>query len=129
MNKNKHVIGFITNANRIMLIEKKKPAWQKGMFNGVAGQILEDEDPAQAISREAQAQTGLSGLRWTEIFMKNKEEDVFYLNAETSTLEFNRFKKDAAEDIHVFSIEVLPDNCVHNVREAAEAIKNRGHHV
>ncbi len=51
------VIG--PNKNRVLLILKNKPAWQKGKVNLVGGKIEPGEEPEQAAQRELKEETGL----------------------------------------------------------------------
>lgn len=37
---------------RVLLVEKQKPDWQKGRFNGVGGKIEPGETPVEAMARE-----------------------------------------------------------------------------
>jgi len=34
-----YVLGFLMDNYRVVLIEKQRPAWQKGLLNGVGGHI------------------------------------------------------------------------------------------
>lgn len=65
----KYVVGFVFSKDlkNVLLIRKKKPAWQYGFYNGVGGKI-EDEDSilrgdasaaAVAMARETREETGL----------------------------------------------------------------------
>jgi len=51
----KYVLGFLFYQYYpvVYLIEKKRPEWQKEMFNGFGGKIEEGESPLEAIKREA----------------------------------------------------------------------------
>lgn len=57
----KHVLGFVFNPDftRVILIEKKKPAWQAGFFNGLGGAIDAGEYPDTAMRREFREECGL----------------------------------------------------------------------
>jgi 8-oxo-dGTP diphosphatase len=48
------VVGFLFSKDfkKIVLIEKKRPEWQKGFLNGVGGKIESNETPYQAMCRE-----------------------------------------------------------------------------
>jgi 8-oxo-dGTP diphosphatase len=58
---NKYVVGFIflPDKSRIVLIEKKRPAWQAGLYNGIGGHIDENEEPIDAIIREVNEEAGI----------------------------------------------------------------------
>ncbi len=51
----KYVLGFIfdASAERVLLIEKQRPAWQAGKLNGIGGKIEPREKPVAAMLREA----------------------------------------------------------------------------
>lgn len=51
----KYVLGFIfdATAERVLLIEKQRPAWQAGKLNGIGGKIEAKEKPVAAMIREA----------------------------------------------------------------------------
>lgn len=58
--KMKHfVLGFIFNRQKdeVLLVEKKRPEWQKGFWNGIGGKIKLDETPWDAMDREAFEET------------------------------------------------------------------------
>lgn len=56
-----YVLAFMINAtkNQILLIKKKRPAFQAGKMNGIGGKIEGDETPVDAIIREVEEETGL----------------------------------------------------------------------
>jgi 8-oxo-dGTP diphosphatase len=51
----KYVLGFIfdSSAERVLLIEKQRPAWQAGKLNGIGGKIEAREKAVNAMVREA----------------------------------------------------------------------------
>lgn len=58
-----YVVGFAFSRNKkdIVLIEKQKPEWQKGKFNGVGGKVdTEDVSPMAAMIREFKEETGVT---------------------------------------------------------------------
>ncbi len=61
MNK-EYVLGFAfsKDKNHVVLIEKLRPDWQKGCFNGVGGKIEPtDKKPIYAMIREFKEETGV----------------------------------------------------------------------
>jgi 8-oxo-dGTP diphosphatase len=61
MNK-KYVLGFAFDRNKelLVLIEKQKPEWQRGLLNGVGGKVdPEDESILHAMVREFKEETGV----------------------------------------------------------------------
>lgn len=56
-----YVLGFafIPDRSKVLLIEKKRPAWQLGMLNGVGGKVEQGELISAAMAREFQEETGI----------------------------------------------------------------------
>lgn len=54
-----YVLGLIFNKskNKILLVEKRKPEWMKGMWNGIGGKIEEGEKSIEAMIRETIEET------------------------------------------------------------------------
>ena len=60
-----YVVGLVFDeAGRVMLIEKKRPDWQKGFLNGVGGEIKINETPLEAMIRECKEESGLFIDKW-----------------------------------------------------------------
>jgi 8-oxo-dGTP diphosphatase len=55
-----YVCGFAFAQDQVLLIEKKRPAWQSGRLNGVGGHIENGESILDAMHREFQEETGLA---------------------------------------------------------------------
>jgi 8-oxo-dGTP diphosphatase len=67
-----YVCGFMFDqkAEKVVLIEKGKPDWQKGKFNGVGGKIEQSDRWAiRAMMREFLEETGVVtlGQQWKQI--------------------------------------------------------------
>lgn len=55
-----YVLGFAFDSrNRVVLIHKERPDWQRGKWNGVGGHINEGELPYSAMVREFKEETGV----------------------------------------------------------------------
>ncbi len=59
--------AFSDKGRDVLLIRKKRPAWQSGFLNGVGGHIRQDEGSQLAIVREFMEETGIatSPDQWT----------------------------------------------------------------
>lgn len=63
------VVGFVFDDrfNNVLLIQKQKPDWQCGYFNGIGGKCKENEPPRLAIARETYEETtmDIEPAAWT----------------------------------------------------------------
>lgn len=59
--KKEMVLGFIFTPDfeKILLIRKNKPEFQKGLLNGIGGKLEEHETPYDAMIRETKEETAL----------------------------------------------------------------------
>lgn len=66
--KHRYVAGFLfsTNCQRVVLIRKTHPEWQKGKLNGVGGRIEPGETPLECMRREFLEEAGIDVPYWTE---------------------------------------------------------------
>jgi len=55
---------FSKDMNRVALIQKARPEWQKGRLNGIGGHVEPGETEADAMHREFREETGAS-VNWT----------------------------------------------------------------
>ena len=66
-----YVCGFLfsPDRSRVLLIRKRRPAWQAGRPNGVGGKMEPGETPAQALRREFREESGLDvpEARWQHV--------------------------------------------------------------
>lgn len=65
-----YVVGFSFNEARyaVILVQKQKPQWQRGLLNGVGGKIEKGEKPIEAMVREFAEEAGVPTLEsdWTQ---------------------------------------------------------------
>lgn len=92
-----YVVGFLFTPDRhhVALIQKLKPAWQKGKLNGIGGKVEDGETPAEAMVREFTEEAGISFSAW-ECFLNMSVFDP--ANAEHSRLFFFRGTLSVMED-------------------------------
>jgi 8-oxo-dGTP diphosphatase len=59
--------AFTDHDNFVVLIRKNKPAWQKGLLNGVGGKLEQYEFCNAGMAREFEEETGIKtlGTDWT----------------------------------------------------------------
>lgn len=78
MKKIDYVAGFLFDGtgNRVALIEKQRPEWQRGKFNGIGGRIEEGETPEKAMRREFKEETGVDVREWYHFATLSGESNV-----------------------------------------------------
>ena len=63
----KYVVGFMfdDSMEKVVMIRKNRPDWQKGLLNGVGGGILPGECSLHAMMREFEEETGVKTIAST----------------------------------------------------------------
>ncbi|NBQ68604.1 MAG: NUDIX domain-containing protein [Nitrosomonadaceae bacterium] len=119
-----YVLGllFDDNFDKVVLIEKRKPAFQAGKYNGVGGKIEPtDSSPLAAMVREFKEETGVDYDGWSEVAVFNGLPDGG-CDADWQMVIFTGHTNDAltattttAEKVTVFKLEQLPNNIMPNL--------------
>jgi len=106
-----YVAGFLFDNSRdnVVVIEKLKPAYQKGKINGVGGKIEPGETPENAIIREFNEEAGLIIPKW-ELFCeyKWKEDYKIYYYRCFDTYFYKQSRTIEEEEILKIKVEALP---------------------
>lgn len=57
-----YVLTYVFNKtfDKVLLINKQRPEWQKDMLNGIGGKIEEEETPVEAAKRELLEEAGIN---------------------------------------------------------------------
>ena len=60
-----YVLGFLFDleGKQVVLIQKNRPEWQAGFYNGVGGKVEKNESHKEAMQREFLEETGLKVSR------------------------------------------------------------------
>lgn len=112
--KMKHfAIGFVFNKAKdaVLLIEKRKPKWQAGYWNGPGGKIEIDETPLEAINREFLEETGDTHIFEHAITFVCPGGTVFVFKA-ISEYEEIMFDQLEIEQLKMWPVSNLPENIV-----------------
>jgi 8-oxo-dGTP diphosphatase len=104
-----YVVGFNfigpEQRRQVVLIQKIKPAWQAGLFNGVGGKIEANETPLAAMVREYREETGELITHWepfcTQVFKEAVVHFFKAFNDETTA------RTTTKESIAIFDMESL----------------------
>lgn len=75
-----YVLGFAFDStlNSVALIEKKRPNWQAGKFNGIGGKVNTAELSAAAMTREFKEETGVEVKLWHHFADMQKGDPFMY---------------------------------------------------
>lgn len=106
-----YVLGFAFDRDKknVVLIEKQKPNWQRGLYNGVGGKINFEESPLDAMYREFKEETGV------DIFRSYEDKNNGF-NA------WNHFATLCGKNYTMFCFRVFTNSIVHCRTMEAERI-------
>ncbi len=123
-----YVLTFMFDINHewVWLIEKQKPAWQKGCLNGIGGKIEEGETHDAAAARELHEESGLlveqNDLTYIGLMRgKNNDESSFevHIYAGTTFRELHTMEEEKIDCYEVCSL--YQQNTIENVPMIVEA--------
>jgi len=100
-------VGFLfpdTEDLDVLLIEKKRPAWQEGKLNGLGGRVEPGETPAEAMRREAIEEAGIDP-EWSEYACVEYREHVLHFFAARDTTAYNDARAQTDELLMRFPME------------------------
>ena len=128
-----YVVGFLFNPemDKVVLIEKTHPDWQKGLLNGVGGKVEDNESPHYCMKREFKEEAGLE-LDWTfyfEIYGRNEEKRnwkcyFFYCLSP----DFDKVKSMTEEQVKIVNVRDLYDlPVIPNLRWLIPMCMDRAH--
>ncbi len=112
-----YVLGLVFNSSQdtILLIEKIRPDWQKGRWNGIGGKIKEGETPLEAMERESIEETGFIHPYQHRITFICPGGTVFVFSAKCSHPRIN-FNQIEDEILQVWPLDNLPGGIMANMR-------------
>lgn len=118
-----YVLGFAfshdyANYDRVMLIRKTKPDWQKGKLNGVGGKIEAGETPHRAMAREFEEETSLASLpsAWTKFAVMTWTQAR--VHCFVTWWDWKQFKKGRSVTEEEICHQVLDERFFFKLREA-----------
>ena len=99
-----YVAGFCFSGcgERVALIRKLNPEWQRGLLNGIGGKVEPGENPHEAMVREFEEETGAHIEGWRSFCTATTEEDrlhFFTARGDLTALQ-------SAEDEEVVTVDV-----------------------
>lgn len=119
MKKINSTLGFIftSDLQKVLLIEKQKPEFHRGLLNGLGGKVEQNEDEAACIVREVREEAGLETLTtdWQKVGVLTWTQ--WQVSIFTGIYHGKETDLNLTEDLVVdwFFVEKLPRNCVTNL--------------
>lgn len=117
---NKYVVGFLFNQemNKVVLIQKNRPEWQKGLLNGVGGKVERSETFEEAMYREFKEETGLVTNRWDNFAVVAEEGDYAVYFFCTTDYDADKATTQTDEEIFFIPVEDISNmpNIIPNLR-------------
>ena len=122
MKKKTYVVGFLFNQdrNKVALIKKLKPQWQKGLLNGVGGKIEAGETSKEAMIREFREETGVdtSDLdiwdKYAVIEFPKATLNVFRAFSDR-VYDVKTVEKEEVSILYVADLPMIPDQLIYNI--------------
>lgn len=115
----KYVLGFAFSQDlkQVVLIQKQKPEFQFGKFNGVGGKIEIGETSLEAMQREFLEETNCpSGAQWKKFVILNSKTwtcECFF--TVLNSIQLQMIETAESELIVKAHIDNLPSNCMRNI--------------
>ncbi len=124
----KYVVGFVfdTNNQNILLLEKKRPEWQRGFVNGIGGKVegaAEETFPVLAMVREAREEAAFesSPSDW-HLFhneLHTSGNDLYFYATDVKGIQ-GKVKSLTDEVLMIVSYDLHPGGIFDKVRLRAE---------
>jgi 8-oxo-dGTP diphosphatase len=113
-----YVVGFMFNheRDRVVLIRKNRPEWQRDKFNGVGGHIEEFETSRSAMTREFKEETGVLIYEWNKLITLSSKQDDFTCHFYYCFGDVYKCKTTTDELVVSCYVDCLPKNVIPNLR-------------
>lgn len=124
----KYTIGalFTPDFEKVLLIKKEKPAWQKGKYNFPGGSVEDGESSHECVAREFKEETGLDlpPDNWTYIGKIDNPQN-YYVDMLTSICYSpENVQTLTDEKCEWIEVDKLPENIISNLAWLVPFAKN-----
>jgi len=120
--KTEYTLGFLfdNNLEKILLIKKNRPKWQKGFLNGIGGKFENNESKVECIHREFKEETNLDINTWDYIGIYEGSSYIVHIFFSTIDKQFlNLFESLTDEKVGIYEVnDILNNN--HNILPSAK---------
>lgn len=98
-----YVVGFVISpdGNRVLLLQKNRPAHMAGFWCGVGGKVEPGETPAQAMDREGREEAALE-VAWSQFITLRYDDRFLHFFAARSSSALRHVRQMTDERIAVF---------------------------
>ena len=115
----KYTLGFIFNSSmdKVLLVHKLSPEWQRGKLNGLGGKLEPGEGGLDCIVREVREESGLSTEKDAWVRLGNLASDDWSVDvfALVYTGNSNDARSLEKEKVEWFAVQKLPANVIDNL--------------
>jgi 8-oxo-dGTP diphosphatase len=97
--RQRYVVGVMMTPETVLLVQKNRPAFQCGKWNGIGGKVERDEMPHDAMVREFHEECGVLTEKhdWQHtVFFEGDDFDIFWYRSFVNTMPFYRTTTDEA---------------------------------
>jgi 8-oxo-dGTP diphosphatase len=123
MSKQEYVTGFLFDweHTQVALIQKTKPAWQAGRYNGIGGKVEPGETLIDAMRREFWEETGLTVENWDHfVTLQGQEFNVHFYRSFICGSQLHDVRTTTEEPVKVLPIRdvtyALPKFIIPNLK-------------
>ena len=110
--KQMYVVGllFSDDLQRVGVLHKQHPEWQRGMINGPGGKVEPEEHPDDAMVREFAEETGVTVQPWELCVMNEGPDFGIWFYRSRSSLLLDRLGSPTDEQVEPMAVQqVLAD--------------------
>jgi 8-oxo-dGTP diphosphatase len=121
-----YACGFLFSPDRreVVLIRKRRPAWQAGKLNGVGGKLEPGETPAQAMEREFVEEAAVRVGGWREVVVLEGRSSQFdpdgwrghFFAAVADLAQWSEVRSLTDEPVERHPVDRLPAEVIPNLR-------------
>jgi 8-oxo-dGTP diphosphatase len=100
------LFGDMSLEDNVLLIEKKRPAWQKGLMNGLGGKVEPGEGPVEAMRRESIEEAGVDP-EWSSFCCIEYSDMILHLFAAQDGTAFRDARAQTDEELFRLRLDQL----------------------
>lgn len=123
-----YVVGIIYSNTHVLLIDKLRPEWQKGIYNGVGGMIKDGESSIDAMIRECKEECNLDIYEWYEYDTVSFDNGVnlTYFYSKIDDEYIKTFESLTDEKVVMFNLYKLPESIQDDIEDIITSRIQRG---